>query len=284
MKKLYPIFIFILLFACKEDNQPENNTSSAGAKNASFVEKNTNETILNNDFFQSFQYEEGENVKTKILHIKQKETIFSKSLFSNSEMQISDEKGTWKIETKAHELSVKNNTLVAKTKADYDHEDTYSLYNIETGKHLLDYSYNCMTVRIPQSNFKRYIGFTARSNSNNLLKDYDADVIGIITYASETETLKRFMVKSNAEVNKTTPSMELISFDENHSLYESNQLLYLMNLTQNYKPEDLNFAFAFKFYLGEAAEESAILIEIKNDIVDLKGAKFNDKVFQIKEL
>lgn len=284
MKKIYPLFIFMLLIACKDDNETENNTSNAGAKNASFLETNANETILNNDFFQSFQYEDGENIKTQILHIKQKEVVSPKNLFSKSEMQISDEKGTWKIKNNAHELSIKNNTLIAKTKADYDHEDTYSLYNIETGKHLLDYSYNCLTARIPQSNFKRYIGFTARSNSNDLLKEYDADVIGMITYATEKETLKRFIVKSTAEVNKTTPSMELVSFNEEHSLYEGNQLLYFMNLNEKYTPEDLNFAFAFKFYLGEAAEESAILIDVKNDAIELKDAKYNNKVFQIKEL
>ena len=78
--------------------------------------------------------------------------------------------------------------------------------------------------------------------------------------------------------------MELVSFIEEHSLYEGIQFLYFMHLKEKYTPEDLNFAFAFKFYLGEAAEESAILIDVKNDAIELKDAKYNNKVFQIKEL
>lgn len=284
MKKLYAIFIIVFIISCKNESQEDSLIIDTKAGNASFIETKTGETVINNNYFQSFQYQENENIKTQILHIKQIEVVSEKSLISKSEMQISNQNATWKVDSKAHELSIRNNTLVAKTNADSDHEDTYSLFNIETGAHLLDYSYNCLTARIPQSNFKRYIGFVARSNSNDLLKKYGDDVIGILSYASENKLLESYIVKSKKDVNRTSPSIELVALNEEQAIYENNMLLYFMDLDHNYKAEDINFAFALKFYIGEQVKESAMLFEVENDKIELKNAKFDSEVFQIKAL
>lgn len=282
MKKTFALLAIILLIACNDNTVEINTETPINSENASFFEEKEDKTSINNIFYKSFLYEENELVKNEVLKITQQEIVPKNTLFSSSIMQIQSAKNNWKATVNAHELSIKNNTLEAKYNSDYEHEDTYSLYNIETGEHLLNYSYNCLTARIPESNFKRYIGFTARSNASNLLAEMDNDVLGILTYASDKNTIQKFVIKTLQQINTNTPSMELVALDENQELYQSNRLLYFMNLEDKHSEKDINFAFGFTFYQGEMATETAMLFEVKEDEISLKDAKYDTEVFEIE--
>ena len=99
--------------------------------------------------------------------------------------------------------------------------------------------------------------------SKNLLKSFDEDVIGVITYASETDMLQKILIKSKENIDSITPDLQLVTLSEESKIFENN-VLYFMNLDNNYKIEDINFAFGISYYVGDKAEESAFLFEIKN--------------------
>lgn len=280
MKNIFPILFTLVLIAC--NNNTVEVKTYPNTENTPNIEEKDGKTTLNNSFHKAFLYKKGEEIQKQILKIAQKETLNEMSLFSDSEMHIESTKNKWKANVKAHELNIKNSTLEAKYKADYEHEDTYALFNIETGEHLINYTYNCLTARIPESNFKRYIGFTAKTNATGLLAKADEDVLGIITYASDEKTIQQFFLKTTKKINQTTPSMELVSLNENQSVYDNGSLLYFMDLTSDYTTEDINFAFGFTFYEGEMAEETAILFEIKDDEINLKDARYDKEVFEIE--
>lgn len=283
MKKTLALFLIIFLVSCN-DNTLEISTNSSPNENGSFMEENEDKTTLHNVFYKAFMYEENEVLRKQVLKITQKEIVENDALFSHSEMEISAVGNKWTNKVKAHQLDIKNNTLEAKYNADYEHEDTYSLYNIETGKHLLDYTYGCLTAKIPASNFKRYMGFVAKTNATGLLDKMDDDVLGIITYASDAETKQQFLLKTTKDINTTTPSMALVSINENQQLFENDRLLFFMDLASDFKASDINFAFGFTFYQGETAEETALLFEVKEDKINLKDAKYDKQVFEIEAL
>lgn len=280
MKKTLSLLAIILLFSCNNDNT--NTQTNPPSKDASFILKEGDLTTLNNTFFKHYSYLENEEKITHLLKVKQLETISAGNEFTESKLEISSTEKNWKISSNAHNIDFKNNTIILEHLADFDHENTYSSFNIETGKHLLDYTYGNLTARIPSSNFKRYIGFVARSNSKELLSKFDKDVIGVLTYASDQNTIQKILVKSTSDIGGTTPSMEMVALSEGEQLYENNQLLYFMDLKPKYDPKDINFAFGLTFYIGEMSEESALLFEVKEDEISLKNTKYNTEVFQLK--
>ncbi len=288
--KQYFLFIPIILlsFSCNTESKDVNTSEiiqNSNSEKSSLVKIKQDGVDLENDFYKHYAFEENGKYKNLIFNIKQKESVLNGKNNTTSSLEITpfNSKENWKIKTQGHSIDFRNNTLIVKNIADFDHEDTYSAYNINNGNHLLDYTYNMLMARIPASNFKRYIGFVSRSNNKELLKKYDDDVLGIFTYASDEKMLQQFVLKTEKEINKTAPSMAFISSNDDQSLYENDALLYFMNLGKDVSADDLNFSFGFSFYEGEMAEETAIMFSVKNDKIDLKNAKFDTSVFELEE-
>lgn len=276
------VFYFLLfsLFSCTNENTSNNTNTS---KNNSFVEEKENKTLVNNHYFKHFNYVLNEKNHNYIVEIKQNETILKNKEFTQSTMQISDYPNTkWTIKTQAHQIENINNVLQCQDLADFEHQNTYNLYNIESGKHLLAYTESVLKVYIPQSPFKRFIGVVARSNTQNLLKKYDNKTIALLSYASEEKGLQQFLIKTTADVGSNTPTLNLVSLDtENELLSPSNDALYFLNLDENYKNKDINFAFGLSFYIGETAEENTLFFEVREDKIELKNTTYDQNTFQL---
>lgn len=278
--KTFILFISLLSFlSCKNDSERIANTPDT---DKSIIETK-DKIVLKSNYYKHYYTKKNEHL---ILKINQVETVFKNSDKTESELKISPYKQNqdWTIKTKAQELSVNKSTLTTKFNANSKYEDTYSLYNIETGKHLLDYTYGNLKAIIPGSDFVRYIGFTSALNAKNLLKKHGKNVIGIVTYASEERTLSKFLLKSKKEIDKITPDLELVSLTENAKLLQDNRLLIFMDLESPYKKEAINFAFGLTYYIGENSDESAIMFVVKNDDISLINAKYDKNIFEITKL
>lgn len=279
MKNLiFPIFLLFIL-SCGEEKTENTNTSNL---NSSYEDLGS-ELKLTNQYFRHFAVKDGEETNDIILQIKQTEEIQKGIQQSISTLEIKSYKSDsdWKIETKAHEIKVKNNTLTTVFKASGEVEDTYSLYNVNTGKHLLNGTYGILNAEIPETDFRRYIGFTSLANANNLLKGEDKDVIGILTYASEDKMLQQFAIKSSEPVGNATPDMELVTLDDDSKMYNGNQTLYFWGLDKSFETKDIYYAFGLTYYIGEEFAESALMFVVKDDHISLENAKYDDKVFSV---
>lgn len=279
-----------MLFAC---TNTENNTP-IGEKQvgeASFITQNGTENVLNNTFFHRYFYTEKDSIVSVILKVNQITNVLSNTEFLPSKITIEPvlPKASWTIKTQAQHVENKNNTLALKYQTDYNHEETYSYYNMLTGKHLLDFTYSCLTARVPSSTFKRYIGFVARSNSKDLLAKYDENVLGILSYTSENEPLQQFVIYQNTIkdsavfISPNTPTMQFVALGTNDQSYENGQVLYLMDLEKDMQTEKINFAFGLTFYIGDTAEESALLFEVKADKISLKDTRYDKRIFTIEK-
>ncbi len=278
---IYPLLVFYL-FSCSPKKNKE--TISVSTSNFSSTFQENKETIeIVNSSFQYFSADKMFRKKPVVLQIQQKKSIEKFSNLINSRLKVNpyNTNKNWSFETKAHELNVRNNTIITRFNAQGEIEDTYSLYNLETGKHLLDYTYEKLTVKIPETNFIRYIGFTSRANAKNILKNYDKDVVGKINYASENNSLQTILIKTKENVGKSSPNMDLVSLKEEAQLFDGSRLLYFWNLDKNYNKKDIDFAFVYTFFIGEEATESAILFEVKDDNILLENVKYDSNIFEI---
>jgi len=278
---LVPLFM-ILLFSCKQEVE-ETKTISNSDFSSKYEESNDEIKLVN----ASYKYSSAESNGTKndiILKVFQEETINKKSKEKKSIYRIEPINASWKINVEANSFDIKNNTLIAKTDAIDDIEDTYSIYNLETGNHLIDYTYGKLTVRIPDTNFKRFIGYSSLANSKNLLKTYGKDAIGLITYATEKNEIQKILIKSKEKIDSITPDMSLISLSEKSRLFENGGALYFMDYDENYKKEDIDFAFEIVYYVGENADESSLYFEIVDDEILKDKLKYNKDIFEIEFL
>ena len=278
---LVPLFM-ILLFSCKQEVE-ETKTISNSDFSSKYEESNDEIKLVN----ASYKYSSAESNGTKndiILKVFQEETINKKSKEKKSIYRIEPINASWKINVEANSFDIKNNTLIAKTDAIDDIEDTYSIYNLETGNHLIDYTYDKLTVRIPDTNFKRFIGYSSLANSKNLLKTYGKDAIGLITYATEKNEIQKILIKSKEKIDSITPDMSLISLSEKSRLFENGGALYFMDYDENYKKEDIDFAFEIVYYVGENADESSLYFEIVDDEILKDKLKYNKDIFEIEFL
>jgi len=149
---------------------------------------------------------------------------------------------------------------------------------------LIDYTYGKLTVRIPDTNFKRFIGYSSLANSKNLLKTYGKDAIGLITYATEKNEIQKILIKSKEKIDSITPDMSLISLSEKSRLFENGGSLYFMDYDENYKKEDIDFAFEIVYYVGENADENTLYFEIVDDKILKDKLKYNKDIFEIEFL
>ncbi len=278
---MFPLLSLLIVSCSQEKSQ----ITSADNLISSYEEFGT-EIKLTNQYFKHFAVKNGELTKDIILQIKQTEHIQKGLKQSNSFVEIKPYKfdSDWKINTKAHEIKVKNNTLTTIFKSSGDIEDTYSLYNVNSGEHLLNATYSVLNTEIPETNFKRYIGFTSKANASDLLNGLEKDVIGLLTYASENKTLQQFLIKSTERLTNATPDMELVTLDETSKLFNGNQSLYFWGLDKDYKTKDIYYAFGLTYYIGEDSNESALMFVVKDDEISLENAKFNPKVFTISSV
>ena len=281
MKKLLFIILIFSISSCENSD----NHTTVESNNTKNIEIKGNTIHITNNFYKHYIISDNEVNKDVILNIIQKESIQkgTKTSISHLNIQPYQQNNAWTISAKAHEIEVRDNTITTIFKAQDEVEDTYGYYNLETGVHLFDCTYDVLKVKIPNTNFKRYIGYTSRSNANELLINEDKDVVGIISYASESKLLKQFLIKTKEDVGLSTPDMELVSFSENAKLFEGNQVLFFWDLNENYKATDIDFAFGYSYFIGEDSDETAILFEVIDDELLLSNTKYDNKVFEIIE-
>lgn len=286
MKKIFILFLlpFLLVFVNSCDEEIIEIKTSSLENNSTYFENE--ETIkIENHSFRILNYKKGVDEKYSSLKIIKTETL-NKNLginISNIEISPNNSKKNWKIYTKANEFEIRNETIITKSFADIDDEETYSLFNMHTGKHLIDYTYGCLKAFIPSTKFIRYIGFTSRLNNKKLLDKYDDDVIGLLMYASSENTIQEFIIKSEVEIDGFTPDIEMVNLDDKSRLLEGNSSLYFMELSEDYKKSDIDFAFGITYYIGENSTENSMLFVVEDDRINLKSSKIDTKTFEIKE-
>jgi len=283
MKKIILPILILLLFTCKEKT---NQTQIANNSNFSSIFTETAEEIkIANAFYKySSSLENGTN-EDIVLKVTQNETIDKTTKNIKSVYNITTVDAKWEINVEANDLEIKNNTLIAKNNAVENLEDTYSIFNLENGNHLLDYTYDKLTVRSIEGNFRRFIGFTSLLNSRDLLKSYDDKVIGVLSYASEKNEIKKILIRSELEIDSITPDLYLNSNSENTRVFEEGNILVFMDFDDdNHNKKDIDFSFGLVYYIGDEAEETYIIFEVKDDAIVEEGIQMNKNGFRIEFL
>lgn len=281
MKKILIPILLLCFYSC--ENEISENTSENTISNFNSKYENSDKEInLENAYFIYSSKEENKTNNDIVLKVNHNKTINKATKKSKSSFQISSIDNTWKIFLNADEIEVKDNVLLAKTDAKDGLEETFSIHNLESGKHLVDYTYDKLIVKIPETNFKRYIAYTSLANSKNILKSYDKNTIGLLTYSSEKNVLQKILIKSSTKIDSITPDMRLVSISEKSRIIGNVGVLYFTYLDENYKNKDIDFAFGLSYYVG--ADESSILFEVTDNKLIKDKVKYDKKIFDIEFL
>ncbi|NNC94122.1 MAG: hypothetical protein HKN92_01075 [Chitinophagales bacterium] len=190
----------------------------------------------------------------------------------------------WNANISAHEIEIERDLLIAQFFGDDSHEDTYEYYNLSNGEKLIDFTSIPMTISIPNSTDKRFIGVLSRnSNKENLANDK----LGVLTFASNNRKIDRIdILAANKEIaeqiTRYTPDMSFVLEDSSNRIIDGGRGLILWNADKDYTT-DMIGGFKIKLYFfTEENEVHEILIPVKNDEIQFTGIVYDKEYFKLK--
>jgi hypothetical protein len=231
----------------------------------------------------------GLNPATLVITIEQKEkralsqNPYAKKHFSITVKSITGERTIdWKKEFDASEITYDQKVLRINNASGEDKEDTYTIFNLDNGKKIMDYTYGEMSIQIPNTSDKRFFAYLSAQNCIG----EEIEKGGIIQYASTTQLIQKLQIKqkSKIEIPDYTPEIQVLKAKNSGTqITPDGKSILLTSLTENYKPEQIkDFAFKINFYAQDVEEPYSIVIPVENDKLDLDNAYYDHAIFELK--
>jgi hypothetical protein len=231
----------------------------------------------------------GLNPATLVISIQQKEKrVLSQNPYAKKHFSISVKSITgnrqidWKKEFDASEITYDQKVLRINNASGEDKEDTYTIFNLDNGKKIMDYTYGEMSIQIPNTSDKRFFAYLSAQNCIG----EEIEKGGIIQYASTTQLIQKLQIKqkSKIEIPDYTPEIQVLKAKNSGTqITPDGKSILLTSLTENYKPEQIkDFAFKINFYAQDVEEPYSIVIPVENDKLDLDNAYYDHAIFELK--
>lgn len=187
----------------------------------------------------------------------------------------------WKKEFEASEVAYDQKVLRVNNASNQDKEDTYTIYNMDNGDKIMDYTYGEMVVQIPNTSDKRFFAYFSRTNA--LGEDIEGG--GVVEYASNTALIQKLHItaKANIEIPDYTPEIQILKVKNSRcQVTPDGKGVLLTNLSENYKTEEIkDFAFRINYYLQDQEEPYSIVLPVENDKLDLVNAIYDRAIFEL---
>lgn len=187
----------------------------------------------------------------------------------------------------ADHIEYRDACLFAKKSGDDENEDFYTVLNPLNGEQIMTYTNEYIDAVIPDSKTRRFVGFLSSKCNYFKTTAPEKNQIGIITYASNTNTINRFAILVNDDAifkvfSLYTPNMQFTTNNNDYKVLDEGRRLGLMTLKEDYKKENISsFAVEITFYYGEEAKESKMILPIQQDAIDMSKISFDKNIFTI---
>ncbi len=300
------IILVALLSSCNQKDKPKSEgTPITITGNAVYSDTATSSVRVfdqngkvciqqSNIFFEIVNVYEGKNKIPLLLKIKKTELCVADSVnrervYEIEAKSVLDTKSiAWTSSFVATEIEFKDNVLLATKEGSESEEDLLTRYSLLDGKAVISCSYNDMKIVIPNVREKRFIGFISQKATTNPIQNLkEENVLGLINYSSCNSTLGSVAVKlkrskAAEKIPTYTPEMTLVADNSNATVIEDGRSVILMKANENYTTKDItDFSVKFTFYYGDDNEATDIIIPIRNDKLDIAGAKLDKDIFEI---
>lgn len=296
-------FLFIGISSC--NNNTKNSTGSTSSGKEGYADTSTSTVRVfdqngkvciqqSNTYYQIVEAYDGPAQIPILLKIRKTELCAADSANKSKVFEISARNITggreihWNNSFVATDLQFNNNTMLASFEGDNDQEDYFKRYNLFDGKEIFSCSQGELTVKIPNSRDRRFIGFISRKAASNPLKDYNTEnLAGVIRYSSNLKAINTLLLKLKrskvaAKISSSTPDMILEPLNDNSSALEDGKVLVLMRADEHYQPSDVKeFAVKLTFYYGDDNETTTIVIPVTGDNLDVSNAKYDRDIFEL---
>lgn len=301
------LLIVVALFSsCSQKEKPKSETSPIVITgNAVYSDTATSSVRVfdqngkvciqqSNISFEIVNVYEGKNKIPLLLRIKKTELCVADSVNREKVYEIEaksvlDTKSVaWQSSFVATQIEFKDNVILAIKEGTESEEDLLTRYSLLDGKEVFSCSYNDMKVVIPNVREKRFVGFTSRNATTNPIQNLkEENVLGLIKYASGNAALGAITVKlkrskAAEKIPAYTPEMTLVADNTNATVIEDGRSVILMRAPESHTSKDItDFSVKFTFYYGDDNEATDIIIPIRNDKLDIAGAKLDKDIFEI---
>lgn len=308
-----PIFRLLVLIisasvftvACKEKAKPVADTVPMDTKTGYSDSSSSSVRVFDRDgrvciqqtntYYELVNAYEGTNKIPLLLKIKKTDLCYADSINKDKVYEVSaksvmDTKSVeWQTQFVATDLQFKDNTMTTVREGADGEEDFLKRFSLLDGKEVFSSSYGEVKAVVPNVKDKRFIGYTSKNTASHPLADLDVEnLLGVIRYGSSTGAGNAFylLLKRSAVASKIpsyTPEMVLVPANENTTAIEDGKSLVLMKADEHYQKSDIkDFALKLIFYYGDDNESTQIIIPVVNDQMDLKSAKYDKDIFDIK--
>lgn len=245
-------------------------------------------------YYEVVNYYEGATKIPLLLKINKVELCVADSVnkhkvYNISAKSVMDTKDVhWDATFVATEIRFQDNTLLATHEGADSEEDYLKRFSLRDGKEVFSCSYGDMKVAIPNVRDKRFIGYTSKSAASQPIQELKQEnLLAIISYGSsekQVRILKLKLKRSGVEIPSYTPEMVLIPANTNTSVIDDGKTAIMMRADEHYKPADVTgFSAQYTFYFGPDNESTVLTIPVKNDNLDLAGAKYDHDIFELVE-
>jgi hypothetical protein len=187
----------------------------------------------------------------------------------------------------ADHIEYRDACLFAKKSGDDENEDSYTVLNPLNGEQIMTYTNEYIDAVIPDSKTRRFVAFLSSKCNYFKATAPEKNQIGIITYASNINTINRFAILVNVDAifkvfSLYTPNMQFTTTNNDYKVLDEGRRLGLMTLKENYLKENISdFNVEITFYYGEEAKESKMILPIHNDAIDISKITFDKNIFTI---
>ena len=187
----------------------------------------------------------------------------------------------------ADKIEYRDACLFAKKSGDDENEDFYTVVNPLNGELIMTYTNEYIDAVIPDSKTRRFVAFLSTKCNYFKTTSPEKNEVGILTYASNFNTIHRFaIVINNDAIYKVfslyTPNMQFTSSNTDYKILDEGRRLGLMTLKEDYKKENMsNFQVEITFYYGEEAKETKVIVPINNDAIDINKIDYDKNIFTI---
>jgi len=187
----------------------------------------------------------------------------------------------------ADHIEYRDACLFAKKSGDDENEDFYTVLNPLNGEQIMTYTNEYIDAVIPDSKTRRFVAFLSSKCNYFKTTAPEKNQIGIVTYASNINTINRFAILVNDDAifkvfSLYTPNMQFTTTNNDYKVLDEGRRLGLMTLKENYIKENIaDFNVEITFYYGEEAKESKMILPIHNDAIDISKITFDKNIFTI---
>lgn len=198
------------------------------------------------------------------------------------------ESAKWTINFEAQDFKISKDLLISEVQVN-GKDASYKIFNLKNGNEVISYTYDKFDVLFVDENEKRFLGLygmNASDKASSGLK-FEELTFGFLNYSNKEGKLGQIRIDAKdpllmETLDVSNPVIELLPLRGNSLALNSGKTLYFTGADGKRK-EDVNFDVKITFYTTDTYEELTILLQVRNDKIEL-AENFSNTVFHLESL